>query len=266
MDSSLHAIQTDLQWLTLKESEMLRNNSTSQIRNPETEKQPYPVTFMLSQQESPQLSNQMLQRRMLMNNQKQPDDLYSNSMEYNTNDARANYIGNLPGRNFVDFNYGDGYGAHMQRGNAHHHSLISTSPMPVANAQLPFNSLEMYAYHLHQQPQLHQQQQQQCSPLHSQMSPNMNGNYYRSMNIPNENKENQMFSHQAHNEQFYLHKPSDNAPFQFHSASPNATNLNYATSGPTNTFNQRKSWDSQDDTANTSSLQPTPPPRMYTSR
>lgn len=268
MDSSLHAIQTDLQWLDLKANEML-HNPVPEPHNPELPK-PYPVSFMLNQESHQASQNQLLQRMMSNNQQNQNNDFYSNSVEYNTNENRSNFV-NIPNKNFAEFSYADGCAPYAQHNNLLHHSLIPTVPM---KSPLPTSSPQMgQAFeHMNCASDNVYMYQQQRPPilLHSHTSPNFNHNNYRSMNIQNsfvsDDKENQMHVHQTRNEQFYLHKPSENTQFPFQSPSSTLANLNYSTSsGSAATFNQRKTWDSRDHSANVSP-QPTPPPRMYTSR
>lgn len=268
MDSSLHAIQTDLQWLALKESEIL-HNPVSESQNADLTKL-YPVSFMLNQETQQASSqNQLLHRMMINNQQNQNNDFYSNSVDYNTNETRENF--NIPNKNLCEFNYNDSCVAYTQHSNLHHHSLISPvpmkSPLPASNPQV------MKTFdHVNCTPDNVYMYQQQLSPmlLHSHISPNFSCNNYRSMNIQNpcvsEDKENQVQVHQTRKEQFYLHKPTESTPFSFQSPPAAVANLNYSTSPSSGTtFSQRKTWDSQNNTANVPS-QPTPPPRLYTSR
>lgn len=269
MDSSLHAIQTDLQWLALKETEIL-HNPVSESQSGDLTKS-YPVSFMLNQETQQASSqNQLLHRMMINNQQNQNNDFYSNSVDYNTNETRENFA-NIPNKNLCEFNYGDSCVAYTQHSNLHHHSLMSPvpmkSPLPASNPQV-MNAFD----HVNCTPDNVYVYQQQLSPvlLHSHISPNFSCNNYRSMNIQNpcvsEDKENQVQVHQTRNEHFYLHKPTDNTPFSFQSPSAAVANLNYSTSSSSGTtFSQRKTWDSQNNTANVPS-QPTPPPRLYTSR
>lgn len=270
MDSSLHAIQTDLQWLSLKENEMLQNPAPV-VHNMDVTKS-NPASFSVNQES--QYRSPLLHNNTMFNNyQSQNNNFCLNQVDHNLDENRI--FATVP--NKTDFNYTDGYSTFAQH-NRHHHSLLSTvsmkSPLPSPHAPVmaAFDNVNSVndnccVYQMHQQPQ--------PLYLHTHMSPNFKYNYHsmnltdndgRNLKSPNnlvsDDKENQI--HQTRHEQFYLHKPCENPPFQIHSSSTSSPIINLSSISST-TFGQRKTWENNENLSNVSP-QPTPPPRTFTSR
>lgn len=271
MNSSLHAIQSDLQWLSSKEKEMFQTPLT--ISHDVDSSKAYPVSFALNQDQSP-----LLQQKLLVNNQPlQNRESYASGLGYNPiEDGGRNAYATLPSKNLADFYPGSPHSPSHHHHN-HHHSLLENVSVLAKSSLSPHPQLlttfdnrianDYYAY------QAQQQQQQLPQPpepllMHSHMSPTYN---YHSMNTVDSNsvklmsptsgiKSEEKENHQLHNqnEQFYLHKPYEASPF--HPQSSHHVNLASITNS---TFsNTRKTWDNRE----SSSPLPTPPPRTFTSR
>lgn len=264
MDSSLHAIQTDLQWLAVKENEMLQAPDTVDLAKP------YAMSFTLNQEQQQTPQSHQLQK-MLVNSHQNQNGFYANPVDYNVPDGRANY-NTLPNKNYGEYNYADGYGTpHTPQ---HHHlSLMPTVPVKSPMQQGPpgghmINPYDNDNYYMYQMQQQHQ-------PAHMSAA-NFKTNYH-SINVLDNDMRNTNFNYQnscvvddvdkmrmqhRNEQQFYLHKPNDNAPpaFQFQSQSP-VPNTGYSTPSNMTSFSQRKTWD------NSSSSSPVhSPTHMFTSR
>lgn len=278
MDSSLHAIQNDLQWLAVKETEMLQGPDVLTTNSADLA-QPFPRAFMLNHEGAtpppPALQGQAAVQKVLSQN-----GFFANTAEYTATagggsvDGRANY-NTLPNKNFVDYNYADNFSPH------HHLSLLPTvskSPLPPPSAaqQMMPPNYENEAYYMYQMQPQHQSMH--LPPSHP--APNFKYNYHSINMVDNdlrqnnfdmqmEDKDKLRMHHQGRNEQFYLHKPNESVPMQTATAATAAaaaaafqfqTPSAYGTSASTMTsFNQRKTWESSSSSSPIHS-----PPHIFT--
>lgn len=270
MNSSLHAIQSDLQWLSSKENEMFQTPLT--ISHDVDVSKAYPVSFALNQDQSP-----LLQQKLLVNNQLlQNRESFASGHGYNlVEDGGRNAYATLPNKNLADF-----YPGSPHSPSHHHHSLLENvsaaakSPLsPHPQLLTTFDSRIAKDYYAYQAQQQQQQLPHPPEPLlmHSHMSPTYNKYNYHSMNAVDSNsvkhaspvsgvKSDEKENHQLHNqnEQFYLHKPYETSPFHLQPSH----NVNLASITNSTFSNTRKTWDNRE----SSSPLPTPPPRTFTSR
>lgn len=203
MNSSIHALQTDLQYLAMIENESSSNDLAdiggAPVHHVDLPKPPqYPISFMLSQdQQQQQQSAQGHQlQKILVNNHQNQNGFFANAtLEY---DNRTNY-NTLPSKNYAGEFYADGY-VQQQQPQHHHLSLLPTiqgtpimkSPLPPVPAGgpspqhmiNPYDN-EYYMYHQqHQQPPQHlHQMPQQPQPVHMGIGQNYKGGNYHSINV-----------------------------------------------------------------------------------